>query len=166
MKLILFFLILFPLFAEAQIPLRPENSSVARAPASIAGLLGLGEYCSSANECASGFCSSFACKDPYYKICDLPGRYCLPKDSNCYFNSECCSSLCSASGYCVADGINECIATGDNFRLSPKECCSGTGNTKGRCVGSSNSCSYLGAECVQNSECCSLRCGVKQRCVP
>lgn len=130
------------------------------------GLLSNGEYCLSANECSSGFCSSDACEPPYYKVCDDPGRTCLPRETQCFFNSQCCSNLCSASGVCVADGKLECAPNGSKFRFSAQECCSGLGTSAGTCKATAKSCAYIGATCYQNSECCSKKCGASQRCMP
>lgn len=133
---------------------------------SLSGLLGVGEYCESATECQSGFCSSEACSIPFYKVCDIPGRTCLPRNANCFFNADCCSNLCSSSGICVADGKNECVPNDSSFRFSAKECCSKKGTSDGLCRGSKNSCAFIGASCLQHSDCCSKRCGSNQHCAP
>lgn len=129
-------------------------------------LLGLGEYCTEARDCQSGFCSSESCDIPYYKICDVPGRVCSPRETQCFFNSQCCSNLCSSSGVCVADGQHECIPNGESFRFSSKECCSGMATATGVCKASKTSCAYVGQSCLSHSDCCSKRCGANQHCAP
>lgn len=160
MKKFIFLILIVSFSAFAQ------NSFYTQELQKIPGLLGLGQYCEEARDCQSGFCSSEACTIPFYKVCDEPGRTCMPRESQCYFNSQCCSNLCSSSGVCVADGLHECVSNGSSYRFSSSECCSGMATAQGVCRASKNSCAYVGQSCLKHNDCCSKRCGSNQHCAP
>lgn len=138
-----------------------EISSIFTASEGLEAPYALGETCTNANDCDSGYCAGNVCRDGAIgSICDV-GE-----------NGDCVSNFCGGDGYCTDGSIGSSCNVGascssgscagnhqctDGALSSP--CGSGSDCTSGYCV--SNQCNdfAIGSTCVSASDCATEFCG-------
>lgn len=87
---------------------------------------------------------------------------CIPNDSACQNDGDCCSGYCNQSNLCAPESTKTCKSNGERC-LAGGECCSGScGGYDGHtCLCASN-----GYPCSEHSVCCSGYCHQSGSCAP
>jgi hypothetical protein len=132
------------------------------------GACSFGQTCSAAGRCScTPSCSAGSCgSDGCGGTCACPtgfscngGTCCSNLNGPCQTSANCCNGAMCDQGTCRAIDHNTCHGYNDTC-TSPYDCCSG------RCSSGKCGCGAMGAYCRpgQNSDCCSLSCGLVFGC--
>ena len=118
--------------------------------------LSCSQSCTLSSQCPAGcsYCANGACSS------------CMPVNSPCSSNSQCCAAPGAASGLCSAGTCKSCAPAAANCTLN-SECCSGSCqdslNANSKVCAPSRASSPLGGACLRDADCAAGFCDTLNR---